>query len=64
METTTTVVTAVTGLDYVPILTSSATDITSSLVTLVTQVLPIGLTIVGLSIGIAYAIKFIKKIIK
>lgn len=43
-------------------ITGSFQDMIEQLVTLVTGLLPIGLTLVGLGIGVAYAIKWIKKI--
>lgn len=50
--------------EVITAITTGTQTMVTQLVTMVTGVLPIGLTIVGLSIGVAYAIKFIKKIVK
>lgn len=49
-------------LDLAAIMTSAATTIIADLLAMVAAILPITVTLLAASIGIAYGIKFIKKI--
>lgn len=49
--------------DLAAVMTTSVQSIVSDLLAMVGAVLPVGLTVLGVSIGIAYGIKFIKKIV-
>lgn len=51
-----------TELDLVAIMTTSATKIVGDLMEMIASVLPVTVTLLAASIGIAYGIKFIKKI--